>query len=287
MLPAKLVILAFDIGASKIRSAIVSGNRVLKKRIVKTPKSKEKIKKAIFDLIESYDKPDCICLGVASFIRNGKTKNTPNMDFSGVDVKNLIRSRYHVPVYADNDANCAGLAELVYGNGKGKKNFVLITVGTGIGGALIMNGELFRGNGYAGEPGHMIIEGKILEHLCSGPGTAKLAKKYGLKDTNTYLLKILADKGNKQAIKTFKESGKYLGIGLLNFAYIFDPEIIIVGGGLANVPYILKEAQRVLREEDKIQRNIRLIKAKLGDDAGLIGASILAREKTDKQIKTL
>jgi predicted NBD/HSP70 family sugar kinase len=271
------MVLAFDIGASKIRVAEVSGTMIKNKRVIPNPKKKKAIQKTIFSLISCYKRQE-IGIGVAAFLSNHVTVCTPNMDFEKVNLRTLLRKKYKVPVHVENDANCAALAEAHFGHGKNKKNFALLTLGTGIGGGMIVNGRLFRGShGTASEPGHMIIEGKHLENLASGPATEKLAKKHGLK-ANTFELEALARNGNKKALAIYNKIGKYLGIGLLNLAYLIDPEIIILGGGFANVKFIYPEAIKVLHEGDWANRKIPVKQAKLKDDAGLIGAALLRKE---------
>ena len=269
--------LVFDIGASKIRVAEVSGIKIKNKVVIKNPQKKQKILKVLFELIESYKKQD-IGIGVASFLKNGLTICTPNIDFEDVNLKSILSKKYKVNVFVENDANCAALAEKHFGHGKNAKNFVLLTLGTGIGGGVIINNKLYTGtNGTASEPGHMIIEGKHLEQIASGPATVKLARELGLKNIDAYSLEDLAKKGNKTALKVYDIIGKRLGIALLNLAYILDPKIILLGGGFANVKFIYNPAIKTLHEGDWADRKIPVMQAKLKDDAGLIGAALLAK----------
>jgi predicted NBD/HSP70 family sugar kinase len=276
--PYNKMTLAFDIGASKIRVAEVSGTKIRNKRVVPNPKKKSAIKKTIFSLIDCYKK-QTICIGIASFLKNDLTICTPNMDFENINLKPLLKQRYKVPVYVENDANCAALAEKHFGHGRGKSNFVLLTLGTGIGGGIIINNKLYRGaRGTASEPGHMILEGKHLEQIASATATLKISRAQGLKISNTFELEELAKKGNKKALAIYNQVGKKLGIALLNLAYVLDPEIIILGGGFANVKFIYPSAIKVLHKGDWANRKIPVKHAKLKDDAGLIGAALLKRE---------
>jgi len=269
--------LALDIGASNIRIAEVSGIRITNKKVVPNPKKKEKILSTLCTIIEQYKKQP-IGIGVASFMRNNVTICTPNMDFENINLKHLLQKKYKVSVQVENDANCATLAEAKFGHGKGLKNFALLTLGTGIGGGIIINRKLYTGGcGTASEPGHMIIDGKHLEDRASGTATLKLAKSKGLKIKNTFELEALAKKGNKKAKETYEIVGKYLGAGLLDLAYLLDPEVIILGGGFANVKAIYKPAIKILHEEDWAKRKIPVKHAKLKDDAGLIGAALLGK----------
>ena len=266
--------LSIDFGASNIRIAQVHKTKIINKKQIKTPKTKARIKKALFFLIEQYPHSS-ISIGVAAFIKNGITLATPNMDFSNVNLKKLLKERYKVPVYIDNDANCAGLGEKQFGLGKQHKNFVLLTLGTGVGGAIFIDNKLYRGLSFAGEPGHMLIDNKSLEELASAKASIVLAKQKGLNVTPLEL-ESLAKKGDKKAISIYKQIGHDLGKGLLNIAYLLDPEIFILGGGFSKVKFIYKEASKVLHENDLVKRNIPVKHAKLGDNAGLIGAALLS-----------
>ena len=273
--------LSIDFGASNIRAGIVSKTKISNFKKVKTPKTKAKILKALYSLIDSYKplRPSKICVGVAAFIKNGNTNGTPNMDFNNVPLQSLLKKRYNLPVYTGNDANSAGLAEKYFGLGKGKKNFILLTLGTGIGGAIIINHRLYKGNGQADEVGHIIIDhNKSLENLASGPASVRLAHKSGFKHITSLELEKLANKGSKKAKAIYKQIGHYIGLGILSVANILDPEIIILGGGFAKVKHIWPEIRSVLHNRDLMKRNIPIVHAKLSDNAGLIGAALLPKE---------
>lgn len=256
------MILSIDFGATNIRIAEVSNGKVKNKKKVKTPKTKKQILSLLFELIDSYKKPDSICIGIAGFIKDGKINETINMDFNNVDLKNILKKKYNLSVYIDNDANCAGLGELNYGHGKNKKNFVLLTLGTGIGGAIVINKKLYHGEGFAGEPGHMLINGKMFEKIASGNAYNELLKKAKNKKDKS---NIIANISNN------------LAIGILNISYILDPEIIILGGGFSEINQLIKQTKKIFHEKDLIKRKIPLIHAKLKDNAGLIGAAQLSK----------
>ncbi len=292
------MVLALDFGATNMRAALIQGKSVKEKKVVKTPKTKKEIISALLDLIDSYGKQKTICIGVASFIRNGLTKNTPNMDFADVQVDKLIGKHTRSKVYVDNDAKCAGLSEIVYGHGKKYRNYMVMTLGTGIGGAIVFDKKLYRGSGYAGEPGQMFVGQTKLKYLAAGSAAPQRALHYSLIELekvatgkavefrkhdydlhpmNGFEIKALADKGDKRALSLYKDMGHDLGIGLLNIAFLVDPEVFIMGGGFSNVHYVLDEAQRVLKSMDTIDRGIKILHVKLGDDAGLVGASLLEK----------
>ncbi|PIN94455.1 hypothetical protein COU53_03500 [Candidatus Pacearchaeota archaeon CG10_big_fil_rev_8_21_14_0_10_30_48] len=243
------MVLCLDIGGTNIRIAEVSDGKVKNKQTITTPKTKKQIINSLFDLIDSYPKPKVICIGTAGFVKDGKIYGNPNIDLKNIDIREIISKKYKSKVYVDNDANCAGLGELYYGNGKNKKDFLLLTLGTGIGGAIMIDRKLYHGNGFAGEPGHMILNNKMLE------------KKY---------------QTNKKS-KKYNQIGEDLGIAILNISYVLDPEIVIIGGGLSSVKSIYSEIRKILIKNDLIKRKIPIVRAKLGDNVGLIGASLLTK----------
>jgi len=273
------MILSLDIGGSKIRIAEVSGTKIKNRKESKTPKKKKEILNKIAELISSYKKPTRICVSIAGFEHNGVIINSRNTDINSVPLKKILKNKFKIPVYIGNDANCAGLAELNYGAGKGKSNFILLTLGTGIGGAIIINKQLYRGNGAAGEIGSMIIEGgKIFEHLASGNASTAFANKMGLPKISSRELELKANARNKKALAVYNKIGHYLGLGLANLAYIFDPEAFILGGGFTRVKHIHPPTKKSFNKFYELSPKPSIIKAKLSDNAGLIGAALLTKQ---------
>jgi predicted NBD/HSP70 family sugar kinase len=277
---AEMKILALDIGGTHIRIAEVSGINVTNKKDIKTPNRKKDILKAIFSCIKSYEKFSSIGVSVAGFERNGIMQHSLNTDINDISLSGILKKEFKVPVFVENDANCAGLAELHFGAGKGKKNFVLLTLGTGIGGAAIVNGKLYIGNGGAMEPGSMIIDKeKIFEYWASGNASVRIAREeFGFKGISSLELEEKANNGNKKAIAVYDKVGRYLGIGLLNLTFIFDPDILILGGGFARVKHIYPPMEKAFKEFYNITPVPPIVRAKLGVDAGLIGAGLLTKK---------
>lgn len=268
--------LCLDIGGTNIRSAFVRETKLIDYRKTKTPHKKKETIKTIFEVISSYKDVDSICVSSAGFERNGKLVNSLNNDLDGTPLTKLLKKKFRKHVFVDNDANCATLAEQFYGAGKGKKNFVMITLGSGIGGGAVMDGKLIRGQGGAIEPGSMRINGEkyLWEELASGHASVRIAHEKGLK-VNSMELEDMADNHEKRAIAVYDLVGENLGIGISNLAYIFDPEIIIIGGGFSRVKYIYPILNKTFKKLYKLSPKPKIMKAELGDDAGLIGASLL------------
>jgi glucokinase len=275
--------LCLDLGATNIRSAIVVKDKLKLYKKLRHNRKKQDILNKIKELISSYPKEQrkTICISTAGFEKNSKIQGAINMpEFNGTPLRKILKTKFKSKIFIENDANCAGLAELKYGNGKKFKNFVLLTLGSGIGGAVIINKKLYKGSGVASEPGSMFIEkGKIFEDLASGDASITLAKQHGLPVSSMHL-ENLAKHGNKQALEVYEEIGENLGIGMANLSFILDPEAFIIGGGFSRVKFFQEKAEKTLKTLYP-NNNPKIIKAKFGDDAGLIGASLLSTLKNN------
>ncbi|MFH1802053.1 MAG: ROK family protein [archaeon] len=274
-------ILALDIGGTNVRSAIVKGMKLCDYRKIKTPAKQKEEVKCLFDVVSGYGKVDAICISTAGFLRDGKIVLSLNNDMDGVPLPGVLKKKFRTNVYVGNDANCAALAEFYYGAGRGRRNFILITLGSGIGGGAILNGKLYCGGGGAIEPGSMRIDGEkyIWEELASGNASIRVAREMGFKGITSLELEHKADAGNAKAKNVYDIVGKNIGLGLANLAYIFDPELLVVGGGFSRVKYIYPEMNKTFKRLYKLNPKPKIVKAKFGDDAGLIGASLLVKEK--------
>lgn len=243
--------LCLDIGGTNLRIANVINNKIINKKIVKVPKNKIKLLNALDSLIKEY-KYDKIGVSIAGFVKNGRLIKTPNLDLNNFNLKKYLK-KFNVPVKIENDARCAALAEKKFGSAKKYKNFILIVIGTGLGGAIFINNKLYIGKSFAGEFGHMFVKNGELEKLSSG-------KKFN------------SIKNRAKAIEIISEE---ISEGLNNIVYSFDPEVIIIGGGLSSVPRLLKKIKEKAIKKDIVHRKIKILRVKLKDDAGLIGASLI------------
>jgi glucokinase len=208
-----------------------------------------------------------------------------------IPVATLIQSRTGIPTIVGNDGNCAGLGENWLGAGRNYRNSVLLTLGTGVGGAVFLNGALFTGHaGSAGElgliafdpNGHPCKSGNngSLEQFLSGQAiwrmTGKEPKEMG----------ILAAAGDRDALEFWNSYGRNLGIGLTSILYILTPEVAIIGGGIsASAKYFLPTAQQEIerRVMATSRPGFKLIEAELGNQAGITGAAKLALEMLERK----
>ncbi len=278
--------IALDIGATKILGGVIQSGQVIKK--IKKPTQPKlgrqtvigNIIKVIKKLMEFGQiegaKLERIGIGIAGQVDNkkGVVLSTGNFgpDFKKVKLAQILNTKFKVPIQVDNDVKCFILAEAKSGAGKGYKNIIGLTFGTGIGGGIIMNGEMWRGmNNTAGEVGHMKISGQWIgqapicgcgqkycwESVASGRAWQKLYKKYSKKKANEIVVYNIVT-------------------GLINLSYILNPEIFILGGGLMEHEDILSKIKKEFLSRCQLPwfKKTRIVKAKLGDEAILLGALI-------------
>lgn len=228
-----------------------------------------------------------------------------NLNFDNVNIVEEMRKRINLPCYIENDANCAAIGENVCGVAYGSKSLIYITIGTGVGAGIIINGKVFDGSfGGGGEAGHMVIVAEGEECTCGRKGcweayasasalrregriaAAKYpnSKIYDLVDGNIKLIDAktvfdAADLGDEIALEIIDKYIKYLGIGLVNLVNIFQPEAIIIGGGVcAQGDKVIKPLIKILNEKvygKELKTKISI--ATLGNDAGIVGAAMLGK----------
>ena len=209
-----------------------------------------------------------------------------------------------VPVAAGNDANAAALGEMYYGAARGYQNVALVTLGTGVGGGIIVNGQLIAGNrGVGGEIGHFVVNPDeteqcncgnygCMEQYASATGMVRIAKKYLAEENSVSSLRALpeekvsarticdaAREGDPLALHVMDTYGKYLGLGLSHIFLTYDPDIIVVGGGVSKAgDVVIKPLEKYLDEFTHIAtEKCRIVLAELGNDAGIYGAAALAK----------
>ncbi|RPJ20202.1 MAG: ROK family protein [Chloroflexi bacterium] len=301
---------AVDIGGTHIRVAVYEPDSITPiahhrtRSLATEPGVYERLEQAI-EAIWPQEKAGAI--GIASpgplDPHTGTILATPNIpEWKNFPVAPKLSQHFGVPVHLDNDANMAGLAEWQYGAGKGHQNLVYLTISTGIGGGVISSGCLLQGfHGMGAELGHMLIDpdGPLcgcghrghVESFCSGPSITRYVNeqlKAGQKSAlhaqpglDTAQIAEAARAGDPLAISAFERAGHYLGIGVANYLAIFDPSILIFGGGVSQVgDTLFKPFEESLRKHTfhpHYLDNLVITKAALGDDAGLLGALALAR----------
>lgn len=307
----KKYVVGVDLGGTKIYTALVDleGN-IINEKIVETlaEEGEEAVAGRIINTIDSViagvDKDLIKAIGIGSpgplDAKKGIIIETSNLPFKNFEIVNVLKERYDLPTYLDNDANVATLAEFMFGAGKGTENMVYITVSTGIGGGAIINGKLYRGNtANALEVGHMTVSkegprcgcGNVgcAESFASGTAIGKRAKEAvaskvvtSLKKYNNVTAKevfIEAAEGDAEAKRILDSALYYLGITVGNVMSHLDPEKVVMGGGVINGgDIVLETVKKVVAERclSVFAENCSIEKAKLGGQAGLLGAAALA-----------
>lgn len=245
----KRSLVALDIGGTKTDAIFWSHGKIKEAIRIATPKNRETFFRVIFRLVDGIAntrKIDGIAISIAGAedYKTGEILRSPNMKFlNGISLRHILQKRFHVPARSDNDTHCFLLAESKLGAARGKEHVVALTLGTGVGGAVMIDGKLLRGkHGIAGELGQVIAAGDAgrflrVEDLISSHGFARLG------ESDPVGLQRQAEKGKPASKKIFEKIGTYLGVVLANYTNIFDPEIIVLGGGISNgASFFMKEA---------------------------------------------
>lgn len=239
-------------------------------------------------------------IGLPGAVRGGEVLYTANIPMKHVQLAELFRRELDLPVRLENDASCAAYGEWLRGSGRGCASFAVITLGTGIGGGFILNRRLFTGVS-TGEVGHMVVErnGALCEcgrrgcweAYASAPGLVRMAREALERCPESTLQgKVLngktifdaAQEGDGMALAVCRTFVEYLALGITNLINIFQPEVLALSGGLADAPedLLLKPLRKAV-EETCYSRHLgllpRILRAELGNDAGVVGAALLGR----------
>lgn len=305
-----------DIGGMTIKGGIVDekGNILYKKSIVTAPGKEDRlivddIASLVNELVQNgADGEEIQGVGIGCpgsiYDEKGIVRYSCNINFRNTPMAKMIEEKTGIKkVRLSNDANCAALGETLFGAGNGAKNSVMVTLGTGVGTGIVANGQLITGNRSAGgEGGHITINlggatcgcGKKgcyeayasatalmnqIQAACEKHPESQLAKEVEQNGLNGKVVFDCAQNGDKVAMAVVKKYIKYVGVGLVNFANIFFPEVIIIGGGISNQgDNIIKPLQRYVTRNvygAVYSPKIKVVAATLKNDAGIIGAAAL------------
>jgi glucokinase len=302
--PQDLVI-GVDLGGTKIAAgAIDRRGAITARREQPTPKSSEDaLLQALDEMVEQVSdevgSAEALGFGIPSTIdqRSGRAVSSVHIPLAGLDFRTRMGQRFQLPVAIDNDGNAAAIAEWTLGAGAGTQHMVMVTLGTGIGGGLILDGKPYRGAMGAGaELGHMVLKydgpscigtcpGRgHFEALASGTAANAAARSVLGEDATGHDLVRLASEGDPRATEALAGLGRILGAGLASLVNVFNPEVIVLGGGFGKAGELLFAPARevVAREALAPARDlVRIVPAELGSEAGLIGAGLIAFELLD------
>ena len=300
-----------DVGGTKAQAVVLDATgEVVETAQRPTPRgdrSLEALIEVLFELADEVGHEGSIGVGVPGLVtRRGVLRAAPNLDgVADFAIAELLTERFGTDVFADNDATCATVAEWLLGAGQGTSDMILVTLGTGIGGGIVANGALTRGhNGFAGEFGHMVIDpsGPLCpcgrrgcwERYASGSGLAMLAREaatgHRLRQVVRHAggdpqavrgehVQAAARDGDHEALAVIDDFSRWVAIGLANLTNALDPEMFVLGGGLAAASDLYLEPIRRWFGDLLYQPHLRPIPrvefARLGPLAGAVGAALL------------
>jgi glucokinase len=307
-----------DLGGTKMLVGVLDGTETSwESREASTGQSEDELVELLVrEVCEARDaRPGAkaVGLGIPATIDHarGIAVSAVNLPLENLAIRDVVEARVGLPIFVDNDANVAALAEFLYGAAKGMPDIVMLTVGTGIGGGLILNGEVYRGSTGAGaELGHTVIQADgppcqgncpnhgCVEALASGTALGREGKAAAESAPDSAIGRLLAAgetidgkavtkaaiAGDETSIAVFDLIGSRLGVACSSFANIFQPNAIVVGGGvIAAGDLLLEPARREIRERALNPMNeTPILEATLGNDAGMIGAAALARVELER-----
>ena len=305
--------IGMDIGGTKIAAGVVTAaGMVLDRTRVPTPSADQAATVAamvavVDELRARHPQVSAVGVGAAGLVDwpRGRLRWAPHNAYRQLELRRLLHERTGLPTVVDNDANAAAWAEARFGAGAGSDDLVLVSVGTGIGGGLVLDGAVYRGaGGLAGEVGHMVVDPEgdrcacggrgCLEAMASGSALGRAGREAAARDPGGRLAAVAggpervtgeavfqaATEGDPAAIGLFQRTGFWLGVGIASLITIFDPDVVVVGGGLAATGDLLLAPARASMERYVFGRAHRelppVAPARLGGDAGMVGAATLA-----------
>jgi glucokinase len=311
-------VFGIDVGGTKVAVGAVDGASVTREVEHPTDLSGpdallDGIEAGVKELTAAVGPPEAIGIGVPSQVHfdTGTVLASVNIPLAGLPLRKELGDRFGVPVFVDNDANCAGLAEAHLVPDPPAKYLVMLTLGTGVGGGVIIDGRIFRGaTGLGAELGHVVIDASAddggngdtfprpgsLEWFCSGTGLELEADRRAREDPGSGLGRVHTVKGHvsgrdaetlasgedASALELFAWHGRYLGMGIASVVNTFEPEHVVIGGGLSRAAHLFLEPARSEAARWALpalweRASLRL--ARGGTDAGVIGAGLLAEQE--------
>ena len=295
------LVIGLDVGGTKILSGLVDrdGNVVAEREVHSPGESQVELLEALDAEVEMFldDRVVAIGYGIPARLERGTglLLQAVNLPLESVDLATRETERYGLPVGVENDASVAALGEWKRGAARGAKNLVMLTLGTGVGGGIVIDGRLFRG---WAELGHIVIQegGPLcacggrghLEVLASGHAGDRVAQDLYGRDANAHTLIDRARGGDQGAREALARIGASLGAAIGSLVNIFNPELVVVGGGFgaAAGELVLGPAREAARCEamPPADESLRVVPAELGAEAGLVGAGLVGFEALDEAV---
>lgn len=315
--------IGIDVGGTNLKAGIVDENG----NVLATTKMKiaqiadqDELARTMADMTRELAQAACVPMEeIASVgvgvpgtveIHSGLLLYSCNLPLRNVPLRRLFHKHLRMPLYIENDANCAALAEYLVGAGRGTKRFLMVTLGTGIGGGIIHNGKIFHGsNGMAGEVGHMSIaynghpcpcgRNGCWEQYASASALKRMTREAMLRHPESILARVVAENngvvsgqsafiaarsGDPVGQQVCRDYIGYLSEGIVNLINIFQPDALAIGGGVSNEAdeYLLIPVQQQAAKETipcSREKMTRIVRAELGNQAGIIGAALLGKKR--------
>jgi glucokinase len=307
------MVLGVDVGGTKVAVAAVNGvavrDYVHQPTVIESTEALlEGIEAAVTRLVERVGEPEAIGVGVPSQIDfgTGTVETSVNIPLTGVPLRDELRKRFGVPVFVDNDGNCAALAEAHI---LGEDDLVMLTLGTGVGGGVVIGGMTFRGaHGLGAELGHFTLNPDgpacpgncpnrgCVEAYCSGQALERDATELAKDRPDSRLAEVAgadgkvsghelvaaAEDGDPDALLVFEGFARMLGVAIAGYVNVFEPDRLAIGGGISRVSHLFFD--RAVGEADAralpaLRRRTQIALAEGGADAGVIGAAVLAAQQ--------
>jgi len=295
-----LRVIGVDVGGTKTLFAVVAADGTIEARVERptVTSSQEgllaELDGGVEELRSANPEAAAIGFGIPTRVdqRRGRAVASVNIPLADLDLRDRMRERHGLPVAIDNDGNAATVAEWKIGAARGKSHVVMLTLGTGVGGGLILDGRPYRGaTGSGAELGHIVIQvdgpkcacgGRgHLEAIASGRAATRVARElYGERATNEDLVRRAED-GEPEAVEAMAQISRGLGAAIATFVNMFEPEMVVIGGGFGVANDLLREPAREVILRDGLppgRETVEIVRAELGRDAGVIGAAMIAFE---------
>lgn len=313
------MIIGVDVGGTLIRAARFDEHLEMRQR-VEQPTNAHQGEKAVLgylyetirQVLPSESPGDLEGIGLALpgplDLDAGVLIAPPNLPFKNTPICQLVEDQVARPVYLVNDADAAGLAEHRLGAGVGMRSLIYLTISTGIGGGLILDGRLYTGRGQGGEIGHMVVDpnGPLcncgrpghLEALASGTAIARTARARVEAGEETLIADLVdgdfdqitartvgqaAGEGDRLALSVINDAGRYIGMAIASLMMVLNPDIVVLGGGVSRMGSLLldpvQQAVRQYAMHPRYWENTPIVTARLGKDVGLYGAAVMVQQR--------
>ena len=297
-------IIGVDVGGTKIAVATLTGEELSEPVVEPTDVSDtDAFLEQLARMIEAQGEAHAVGIAVPSVVdwSTGTARFSVNIPLAGVPLRDVLGKRLDVPVFVDNDATCAALAEAWSEPDAVPKVLVMFTIGTGVGGGIVLDGRIFRGaTGAAAELGHQIVAAQLaggappkpeewpqrgsLEEQADGDAMSVLAREHGFEDGKEAV--SAAQEGDPKGVEAVRDLGERVGVGIANAMHHLDPDMVVIGGGVSAAgDLLLKPAEEAARRLTLTgvgtRSHIRL--ARYGNNAGVRGAALLARTEVSER----